>query len=406
VLDDSRPRYHAIVRTTAIQWCALGADMQARTLCWRPARLQTDCLAMASERNVQFSAPTWIRDLGFSSWLLVGFVLVIVGLIWLLGQTSTIVMPVILATVLGAVAGPAVGWLERHRVPRAGGAILVLVGLVAIGVLIFCLVFGGISAQSGDISAKLNKSLNKIQGWLSDVGVDNAQSAKEGVQEAAPDIRTTLLGGVAAGVEGLKSLLFFLAFATLSTLFVLKDGPVMHRFINRHMGVPEPVANVVTTNIAKSLRSYFLAVTIIAGFNAILIGGAALILGVPLAGTIAVVTFVGAYVPFVGAWVAGGFAVLIALSTGSTSDALILAVVALLANGVLQQMIQPFVMGATLSLNPLVVLVVTIGAGALFGMVGLTLAAPLTSAAVHIGIELRNRGPDPATVEAAPAPSG
>ena len=45
-----------------------------------------------------FSAPSWLRDLGFASWLLVGFVLVIVGLVWLLGQTSTIVMPVILAT--------------------------------------------------------------------------------------------------------------------------------------------------------------------------------------------------------------------------------------------------------------------------------------------------------------------
>jgi predicted PurR-regulated permease PerM len=361
---------------------------------------------MAPERNVQFSAPTWLRDLGFSSWLLVGFVLIIVGVMWLLGETSTIVGPVLLAGVLGAVAGPAVGWLERHRVPRIGGAILVLLGLVAIGVVIFCLVFGGISAQSGDISAKLNKALDKIQNWLSDVGVDNTQSAKEGVQESAPKIRTTLLSGVASGIAGLKNLVFFLAFAILSTLFVLKDGPVMHRFIDRHLGVPQPVAHVVTTNIAKSLRSYFLAVTIIAGFNAILIGGAALILGVPLAGTIAVVTFVGAYIPFVGAWVSGAFAVLIALGSGSTSDALILAVVALLANGVLQQMIQPFVMGATLSLNPLVVLVVTIGAGALFGMVGLTLAAPLTSAAVHISNELRNRDPDPAAVEAAPAPSG
>jgi putative heme transporter len=362
---------------------------------------------MVSERNVQFSAPTWLRDLGFSSWLLVGFVLVIVGLIWLLGETSTIVMPVILATVLGAVAGPAVGRLERHGVPRAGGAVLVLLGLVAIGVLIFCLVFGGISAQAGDISAKMDKSLDKIQGWLSDLGIDNSQSAKEGAQEAAPKIRTTLLSGIAVGIEGLKSLLFFLAFATMSALFVLKDGPVMHRFINRHMGVPEADANIVTTNIAKSLRSYFLAVTIIAAFNAVLIGGAALILGVPLAGTIAVVTFVGAYVPFVGAWVAGGFAVLIALSTGSTSDALIIAVVALLANGVLQQVIQPFVMGATLSLNPLVVLVVTIGAGSLFGMIGLTLAAPLTSAAVHIANELHARsaaGGQPTPVAPDPTP--
>ena len=144
---------------------------------------------MASERTAQFSAPNWLRDLGFSSWLLVGFVLVILGLIWLLGQTSTIVMPVIVAAVLGAVAGPAVGWLEHHRVPRIGGAVIVLLGLVAIGIVIFLLVFGGISAQSDDISAKLNQALDKIQGWLEDVGVDNAASAKQDLKESTPEIR-------------------------------------------------------------------------------------------------------------------------------------------------------------------------------------------------------------------------
>ena len=113
-----------------------------------------------------------------------------------------------------------------------------------------------------------------------------------------------------------------------------------------------------------------------------------------------------AFVPFVGAWVAGAFAVLIALGTVGTDAAIVMAVVSLLANSVLQQMIQPFVMGATLGLNPLVVLVVTIGAGSLFGMVGLTLAAPLTSAAVHISNELRGRGDPGATLEAVPEPSG
>jgi predicted PurR-regulated permease PerM len=361
---------------------------------------------MATKPSAQFAAPPWLRDLGFSSWLLVGFVVIIVGLVWLLDQTSTIVMPVILAAVLGAVAGPCVGWLERHRVPRIGGAILILLGLVALGVLVFCLVFGGISANSGDISTKLNQALDKIQGWFNDLGANNTQQAKADVQKAVPQIGTTLLSGVAKGIEGLSSLVFFLAFATLSTLFVLKDGPLMQRFINRHLGLPEPVANVVTTNVAKSLRSYFLGVTIVAAFNGVLIGLAALILGVPLAGTIAVVTFVAAYVPFVGAWVAGAFAVLIALGTEGTTAALILGVVALLANGALQQMIQPFVMGATLGLNPLVVLIVTIGAGALFGMVGLTLAAPLTSAAVHISNELRGRSGGSAGAEPTPAPSG
>jgi predicted PurR-regulated permease PerM len=361
---------------------------------------------MVPEREAQFTAPRWLRDLGFASWLLVGFVLIVVGVIWLLGQTSTIVMPVILAAVLGAVAGPAVGWLEHHRVPRIGGAILVLLGLVAVGAAIVLLVVGGISAQSGDISTNLNHAADKIQGWLADLGVDNAQQATDDVKQDLPEIRTTLLSGISSGLSALSSLAFFLAFATLSTLFVLKDGPVMHRFINRHLGVPQPVANVVTTNVAKSLRSYFLGVTIIAAFNAVVIGGAALILGVPLAGTIAVVTFAGAYVPYVGAWVSGAFAVLIALGAEGTEAALVMAVVALLANGALQQMIQPLVMGATLGLNPLVVLVVTIGAGALFGMVGLTLAAPLTSAAMHIANELRARGSEPAVAEKTPVPDG
>jgi putative heme transporter len=346
---------------------------------------------LAAERNAQFEAPGWLRNLGYSSWLLVGFLLVVLGLLWVLGETSTIVMPVVVAAVLGAVAGPAVDWLERHRVPRAGGAIIVLLGLVAIGVLIFCLVVGGISAYAGDISTKMNQALERIQGWLADLGVDETQSAKQGVQEAVPEIRTTLLSGVAAGVAGLKSLLFFLALATLSSLFVLKDGPVMRQYINRRMGVPPAVAEVVTSNVAKSLRGYFLGVTIVAAFNGVVVGGAALIFGIPLAGTVAVVTFVGAYVPYLGAWVAGAFAVLLALSTGSTEDALILLVAVLLANSVLQQLIQPFVMGATLGINPLVVLVVTIGGGVLFGMIGLTLAAPLTSAAVHIAGDLRAR---------------
>jgi hypothetical protein len=68
-------------------------------------------------------------------------------------------------------------------------------------------------------------------------------------------------------------------------------------------------------------------------------------------------------VPFVGAWVAGVFGVLIALGTQGANAAIVMAVAAVLANGVLQQLVQPFVMGATLGLNPLVALVVTIGAG-------------------------------------------
>lgn len=355
---------------------------------------------MGADGRSLFSAPAWLRDLGFGSWLLAGFVLILVGLVWLLGQTSTIVMPVILALVVGAVAGPIVGALERRGVPRAAGAGLVLLGLVLIGAAVFALVVHGISANASDISSKASQGLDEVEGWLKDLGVDNTKDAKEGLKQDLPEIRDTLVTGVAAGVNGLTSIAFFLAFATLGTFFVLKDAPVMTRFVNTHMGLPEHVASTVTSEVATALRNYFTGVTIVAAFNGVVVGLGAFIIGVPLAGTIAVVTFVTAYVPYVGAWAAGIFAFAIALGTQGASDAFILAVIIFLANGALQQILQPFVFGATLSLNPLVVLVVTIGAGSLFGMIGLTLAAPLTSAAVHISARLRE-APEPS-----PAPVG
>ena len=141
-----------------------------------------------------------------------------------------------------------------------------------------------------------------------------------------------------------------------------------------------------------------------AAFNGIVVGLGALVLGVPLAGTIAVVTFVTAYVPFVGAFVAGAFAVVIALGANGTTTALIMLVIVLAANGLLQNVVQPFAMGSALDLNPLVVLVITIGAGCIFGMLGLILAAPLTSAAVHIMRDLARARLTAAAKEEAGAP--
>ena len=201
---------------------------------------------------------------------------------------------------------------------------------------------------------------------------------------------------------------FFLSFFFFSTFFLLKDGPVFRRFLDRHMGIPQAVATVVSGNMIVSLRRYFFGVTIVALFNGLVIGGGAWLLGVPLAGTIAVVTVVTAYVPFIGAFVSGAFTVLIALATEGTGTAIAMLVLVLLAQGLLQQIVQPIAFGATLDLNPLVVLIVTIAAGGLFGMVGLILAAPVTSAALHIARDVARAraaagsGPDAAASEAPP----
>jgi putative heme transporter len=93
-------------------------------------------------------------------------------------------------------------------------------------------------------------------------------------------------------------------------------------------------------------------------------------------------------VPYLGAWTAGAFSVLIALGGAGPEAAGGMVVVQLLSNGPLQQIVQPVAYGAALGLHPLAVLVLTIAGGALFGTVGLILAAPIASAIVRISADL------------------
>jgi predicted PurR-regulated permease PerM len=356
----------------------------------RPGEEQEVIQVDLDQLSAVFAAPRWLRDLGLASWLLVGVAALLAGLVVLLGATSAITQPVLAAFVVACVASPVVHWLKRHGLPRAAGAALVLLGLIAIALLIIVLVIGGITSQSDDISSTASNAVDTVQGWLTDAGVDSSGAADAGdtAKKGTSSSVSTFIHGIVHGIEGVASLALGLSFAALSLFFLLKDGPSMRDWVNRHLGVEVPVAETITRNVIISLRRYFGGVTIVAAFNAVVVGLGAIVLGVPLAGTIALVSFVTAYIPYIGAFVAGAFAVVLTLGSEGTTDAIIMLVIVLLANGLLQNILQPIAFGATLGLNPLVVLIVTIGAGALFGMIGLVLAAPLTSAAVHISADL------------------
>src|SRR5262245_25942696 len=103
-----------------------------------------------------FSAPMWLRDLGLLAWFLVGVSILLVGVVVLLGLMSTIVMPVTVGAILATVGAPLVVKMQRHRIPRPAAAALVLLGIVALGVVILLLVFGGIYEQSDEIKNELS----------------------------------------------------------------------------------------------------------------------------------------------------------------------------------------------------------------------------------------------------------
>lgn len=355
-----------------------------------------------------FSPPRWLRDLGTTAWLGVGVTLLLVGAVWILSLTHTIVMPVITAAVVAAVTAPLVGWLERRGVPRGIGTALLLVAIVVLTLGVVVATLAGITSQLTDLRGHFSAAKSDVAGWLHDLGVSasTARTATGDVSQTIDSAVPALLNGVLSGLRSLSSLVFFLSLTALSLFFLLKDGRTIRGWAERHMRVPGEVAHQMTGRVLQSLRGYFVGVTIVAVFNAVVVTAGALLLGVPEVGAIALVTLLGAYIPYLGAWGAGAFSVLVALGGAGTDAALGMIVVQLLANGILQQMVQPIAYGAALGIHPLAVLIVTIGGGALFGAVGLILAAPLTSAATRIAADLaRNAAPpEPAPPPPGPAP--
>lgn len=332
------------------------------------------------------AAPSWLRDAGFAAWLIVGLLVMLVGFVWLLSLTSTIVLPVVTAGIVAAVASPVIGWLNRKGVPRGAAAGLLMVVAIALVITLFVLILGSILGETDAIKQQLSGASSKIANSLDDLGIDPGQvdSSKAGAEESMSSAFQTLIHGVAKGVAGLTSLAVFLAFFALSLFFLLKDGPVIRGWVERQAGIPPELAHAISGRLLQSLRGYFVGVTAIALFNAVVVSAGAIALGVPEVGAIAIVTFVGAYIPYLGAWAAGAFAVVIALGGAGEEAAIGMIVIQLLANGILQQLVQPIAYGAALGIHPLAVLVVTIAGGCLFGTIGLVLAAPLTSAVVRI----------------------
>ena len=349
----------------------------------------------AAGLTAAFATPRWLRDLGFTAWMLVGVALLLVGIVWILSLTHTIVTPVIAAAVVAAVASPLVRWLHDRGLPRAAGAALLMLGVVVLGALVVIVVVGGITSQSGDLGGHLSDAKNTLEGWLKDLGVDPSKA-----KDATKDASSSSTSAVKALLDGLGHRH---QDALLARLLSLSDGPEP---VLPAQGRPDdPGMGGATHGRAATGGAYRqqpqppVPAGLLPGRDAR--GGLQrrrgrrrrADAGHPAGRDDRCVTFLAAYVPYLGAWTAGAFAVLIALGGAGTDAAVGMIVIQLLANGVLQQLVQPFAMGAALGIHPLAVLIVTIGGGALFGAVGLILAAPVTSAVVRISADLaRARG--------------
>jgi putative heme transporter len=342
--------------------------------------------------------PTFLKRvprLGVWAWTFIG--LVVVGVIFCvaLSAISEIALPLTFAAVLAVIFKPFVGSLDRRGLkPSLAAAVIVLGLLVLMGGVAVATV-RGVVEQADEISESADSALDKAADQTDALGIDEASldAARAAIDEAEPMITTGVLSGLVSGIGTLIAIASGLILGALIMYYLLKDGTRLRRAV---VGQVDPALRAEVDDFigsaCRTLRDYGRGRTAMSAIVSAVIGVASLLLGLPLVFTIVVVNFIGGYIPYIGAFLGGGLAVIIALGEGGLVDAAIMLVVVLAANLALENFVEPKVMGRTLDIHPLVVLVVTALGGLLGGIVGLILAVPATVIASNAISRLRSRG--------------
>jgi predicted PurR-regulated permease PerM len=329
-----------------------------------------------------------IPRLGIWAWTFVGCVVATIIVVTALAAVSEIVLPLLFAAVLAVIFKPLVGTLERRGLQPTLAAGLIVLGLLALMTVVLVATVRGVIQQTDEIGDSFDAALDTI--GVDEASVDEARAAAE---KSAPAVAEGFVTKVVSGVEALVGLAGGLILGALIMYYLLKDGTKLRRSVVGQIApsVRGEVDSFVG-DACRILRDYGRGRTVMSATVAVVIGVASLLLGLPLVFTIVVANFIGGYIPYIGAFLGGGLAVMVALGDGGLDVATVMLLVVLASNLLLENFVEPRVMGRTLDIHPLVVLVVTALGGFLAGIVGLILAVPFTVIAANAVGRLRARG--------------
>ncbi len=309
---------------------------------------------------------------------------VVVGLVWILSRLSIVTIPLMLALVFAAAFAPWMEWTRRRRFPPALAAALALVFLLALiaGALVF--VVGSVSHEWADLAVKAQDGIQRVVTSLRTLPFAPDQRQLNGFTEqingfvTSKEFRSGTLGGIGAVGEVSASL----GMMAIILFFLLKDGPRMWEFLVRPFeGIAYDRAERIRSKTVGVFGGYISSTAAAALFDAVGIFIGLLILRVPLAVPLAILTLLLSFIPIVGAVSAGAVAALVALVTNGPVNAALVVLVVIIVDHIEANVLKPILMGKTVRLPAFVVLVVIAAGAAVGGVVGALLAVPLTAAA-------------------------
>ena len=335
--------------------------------------------------------PTGLRVSAALAWRFMVVIAALYVLIWLAGYFSHLMVPIAIALLLAALMAPGVERLVKWGVPRGLSALLVMIaGIAVVGGLLTFVIIQFIDGLP-DLQKQVSDSLTQIQDWLNDgpLHIDQGQ-----IKDFVNNIIDTIQKNQAAITQGaittaatIGEILTGLLLTVFVLIFFLYDGVGIWRFVMR--GVPSRVRERVDVAGRRgfgALVSYVRATAAVALVDAVGIGVGLAVVGVPLVIPLAALVFLSAFVPIIGAVLAGTVAVLITLVANGFIQALIVLAIVIAVMQLEGHVLQPWLLGRAVRLHPLAV-VLAIAAGLIAaGIAGALLAVPLL-AVLNAGVK-------------------
>lgn len=305
-------------------------------------------------------------------------------IIWVIIQLKLLVIPLLVAILITALLWPAFEWMLRHGVPRWLAVVAALIATIAIVSGLLWLVIWQVTREWGEVRDSTVTALEQFRQYLIDGPLHLSEAE---IQQYIDDAWTmiqeqtqTLLNGALA----IGTTAGHVATGALLALFILicllADGGGIWRWTLRILPrLARPAADAAARSGWNTVVNYAKTQLLVATIDAIGIGIGAFFLGVPLAIPVAVLVFLGAFVPIVGAVVTGAVAVFLALVYNGPWIALWMLVVVLGVQQLEGHVLQPILMGSAVKVHPLAVVLVVTGGTMVAGIPGALFAVPLAA---------------------------
>jgi predicted PurR-regulated permease PerM len=340
--------------------------------------------------------PLWYERLSAVSWRFLVIFIAIATILGVIFSVGAVVLPAFLALLMASVLQPMSELLRRRGLrPGLAAGLTVLVLSIAIAAIIW-LTVRVVVDQWTSISADLSKAVDELQESASsnlDVDSGTTHAIASDIRDAVGKLSDLLVSGLTTLIPTAASVLSTLALSILVTFFYLKDGASMWAWIISFTGTDaEGTIDRVGRQSFAAIAAFMRSQTLIAAIDGSAIGLGAWALGVPAPGAIALLTFAMAYIPYIGAFIAGTVAVLLAVSEGGVSLGAWMLGIVIAVQLIEGNVLQPVIQSRGMRIHPLVVVLAMVAGGAIGGFIGMLVAVPLTGAAVAAITELRRDG--------------